>query len=77
MPCLSWHFPVNEGKPRPSLALLADAYLKNGDPARPEALARAVAEIKSIKHALFAEDLSHDRGPCALVSRLPGGQTRP
>ncbi len=48
------------------LALLADAHLKNGNPAHAEArlLARAVAEIRAIKPApdlvLFAGDLADD-----------------
>ncbi len=56
-----------------SLAFLADAHLPDGDPTRPEALAlaRAVAEIKTLKPrptaVLFAGDLAHDGNPQALA----------
>jgi hypothetical protein len=56
-----------------SIALLADAHLKDGNPARPEALAlaRAVAEIQELKPApllaLFAGDLAHQGDPRALA----------
>ncbi|MFZ5453633.1 MAG: metallophosphoesterase family protein [Thermodesulfobacteriota bacterium] len=66
------------------LALLGDAHLRDGNPARAEAraLARAVAEIRSLKPApdlvLFAGDLAHDGDPRALalgreiLAGLPG-----
>ncbi|MDI6852003.1 MAG: metallophosphoesterase [Deltaproteobacteria bacterium] len=65
--------PTEAGSPPLRLALLADAHLKNGDPARAEALAlaRAVAEIKVLKAApdlvLFAGDLAHNGNPQALA----------
>ncbi len=65
--------PAEASSPPLRLALLADAHLKNGDPARPEALAlaRAVAEIKALRPApdlvLFAGDLAHDGNPQALA----------
>jgi 3',5'-cyclic AMP phosphodiesterase CpdA len=65
--------PAEASNPPLRLALLADAHLKNGDPARPEALAlaRAVAEIKALRPApdlvLFAGDLAHDGDPQALA----------
>jgi len=61
------------GLPSLRLGLLADAHLKDGNPARPEAraLARAVAEIRAFKPApdlvLFAGDLAHDGDPKALA----------
>jgi hypothetical protein len=67
-PRLAW-----AGAPNLRLALLADAHLKNGDPARPEAqaLARAVAEIRANKPApnlvLFAGDLAHAGDARALA----------
>jgi Icc protein len=65
--------PAYSGNPYFHLALLADAHLKNGNPALPEAqaLARAVGEIRAIKPApnlvLFAGDLAHDGDPQALA----------
>lgn len=70
---LAWPLPVLAGSPRPRLALLADAHLKDGNPYRPEAqaLARAVAEIRALKPApdlvLFAGDLAHNGNPKALA----------
>jgi hypothetical protein len=55
------------------IALLADAHLVDGNPARPEAraLARAVAEIRRLHPApelvLFAGDLAHRGDPQALA----------
>jgi Icc-related predicted phosphoesterase len=66
-------FPVSAATPPPSLALLADAHLQNGDPNRAEAqaLARAVAEIKALSPSphlvLFAGDLAHEADPMALA----------
>ena len=69
-----WHNPVQAATgPQVRLALLADAHLRDGNPARPEAqaLARAVSEIKSLKVApdliLFAGDLAHSGDPRALA----------
>lgn len=65
--------PAEAGAPILRLALLADAHLKSGDPAHPEArlLARAVAEIRAITPApdlvLFAGDLAHDGNAKALA----------
>ena len=59
--------------PKISVALLADAHLRHGDPDRPEAraLALAVAEIRSLEPpphlVLFAGDLAHDGNPDALA----------
>lgn len=69
----SFRRPAEAASPPLRLALLADAHLKNGDPARAEALAlaRAVAEIKALRPApdlvLFAGDLAHDGNPPALA----------
>jgi Icc protein len=71
--CGFWPVPARARHPAISLAFLADAHLQNSDPNRPEAraLARAVAEIKSLKPApnlvLFAGDLAHDGDPGALA----------
>jgi 3',5'-cyclic AMP phosphodiesterase CpdA len=71
-------------RPRPRLALLADAHLKDGEARRIEAraLARAVAEIRRLSPApdlvLFAGDLAHGGDPGALalgqeiLADLPG-----
>jgi 3',5'-cyclic AMP phosphodiesterase CpdA len=68
----------------PPLALLADAHLRDGEARRAEAraLARAVAEIRSLPNpphlVLFAGDLAHDGNTNALalgkeiLSDLPG-----
>jgi 3',5'-cyclic-AMP phosphodiesterase len=70
---LSWPRRVEASTPTISLALLADAHLRDGDPGRAEAraLARAVAEIKGLKPpprlVLFAGDLAHDGNPPALA----------
>jgi hypothetical protein len=79
-----WPASARAGPPGLRLALLADAHLLDGDarraPAR--ALARAVAEIRSLRPApdlvLFAGDLAHDGNPRALamgreiLTDLPG-----
>lgn len=65
--------PAEAEGPALRLALLADAHLKDGNLARPEAraLARAVAEIRTLRPApdliLFAGDLAHDGDPRALA----------
>ena len=70
---LPWPHLAEASAPHLRLALLADAHLKNGNPALPEAqaLARAVAEIRAMKPApdlvLFAGDLAHDGDPQALA----------
>jgi hypothetical protein len=70
--CL-WPVSAMAKNPAISLAFLADAHLHDSDPSRPEAraLARAVAEIKSLKPApnlvLFAGDLAHKGDPGALA----------
>ena len=62
-----------DAAPALRLAFLADAHLKDGDERRPEAqsLARAVAELRSLKPApqlvLFAGDLAHHGNPAALA----------
>lgn len=69
----SWPLPAVAGGQAIHLALLADAHLKNGNPARPEAqaLARAVTEIRGLRPApdlvLFAGDLAHWGDPRALA----------
>jgi 3',5'-cyclic AMP phosphodiesterase CpdA len=66
-------FSLLAAPPPPTLALLADAHLKNGDPGSPEAqsLARAVAGIRTLTPAprlvLFAGDLAHEADPMALA----------
>ncbi len=70
---LSWPEPSLAASPELRLALLADAHLRDGNPARPEAraLARAVAEIRRLGPVpdlvLFAGDLAHDGNPNALA----------
>jgi 3',5'-cyclic AMP phosphodiesterase CpdA len=65
--------PAEATSPPLRLALLADAHLKNGDPARAEALAlaRAAAEIRALRPApdlvLFAGDLAHSGNHLALA----------
>jgi Icc protein len=60
-------------RPRPRLALLADAHLQDGEAHRVEAraLARAVAEMRGLKPPpdliLFAGDLAHNGDPGALA----------
>jgi 3',5'-cyclic AMP phosphodiesterase CpdA len=66
-------FSLFAASPSPTLALLADAHLPDGNSGSAEALAlaRAVAEIKALRPAprlvLFAGDLAHDRHPQALA----------
>jgi Icc protein len=68
----SWPLEALAGGPELRIALLADAHLKDGDPARASArlLARAVSEIRALKPApdlvLFAGDLAHRGRPHAL-----------
>ena len=81
---LAWPLQVSAAGPELRLALLADAHLKDGNEKRPEAtaLARAVAEIRTLKPqpdlVLFAGDLAHRGRPDALdlgreiLSDLPG-----
>jgi 3',5'-cyclic-AMP phosphodiesterase len=81
---LSWPLPGRAASPEVRLALLADAHLKDGNGRRPEALAlaRAVAEIRSLAPppdlVLFAGDLAHRGRPDALdfgreiLADLPG-----
>jgi hypothetical protein len=81
---LSWPFSAWAAGPEVRLALLADAHLKDGNDRRPEALAlaRAVAEIRSLRPrpdlVLFAGDLAHRGRPDALdlgreiLADLPG-----
>jgi 3',5'-cyclic-AMP phosphodiesterase len=70
---LSWPRWAEASTPIISLAFLADAHLRDGDPGSIEAqaLARAVAEIRALRPApnlvLFAGDLAHDRDPKALA----------
>ncbi|MGQ9689552.1 MAG: metallophosphoesterase family protein [Desulfobaccales bacterium] len=70
---LAWPSFAAASTPVISLAFLADAHLKDGDPGRPEtlALARAVAEIKALRPrpdvVLFAGDLAHQGNPQALA----------
>lgn len=83
---LAWPLNVLAGEREFRLVLLADAHLKNGDGARPEAqaLARAVAEIRALSLkpdlVLFAGDLAHRGRPDALdlgreiLSDLPAPQ---
>ncbi|MGO8763044.1 MAG: metallophosphoesterase family protein [Desulfobaccales bacterium] len=81
---LSWPFSAWGAGPELRLALLGDAHLKDGNDRRPEAiaLARAVAEIRQLSPppslVLFAGDLAHRGGTCALdlgkeiLGDLPG-----
>jgi Icc protein len=70
---LSWPLAALADPPTIRLAFLADAHLKDGDKARPEAraLVRAVAELRLLKPAprlvLFAGDLAHNGDPRALA----------
>lgn len=70
---LPWPQWVKASTPSTSFALLSDAHLPDGNPNRPEALAlaRAVAEIKSLpappRLVLFAGDLAHNGDPDALA----------
>jgi 3',5'-cyclic AMP phosphodiesterase CpdA len=66
-------FSLFAAAPPPTLAFLADAHLRDGDPGSLEAraLARAVAEIRALRPAprlvLFAGDLAHEADPMALA----------
>ncbi len=68
-----WPSLAQAARPRPRLALLADAHLRDGDERHLEAraLAQAVAEIRRLSPppdlVLFAGDLAHAGDPGALA----------